>query len=617
MPTILRAAMKLKTKLILSFTLVVLLVGSIGFIASYVYESVKDDITSQSASTINEIEITGDLGLQLFQSLTRTQYLIEDQYRQTLPSPLQNNDLSSEFVEQEIDRALQNFEERIQEVRKMVQDNVIGKPTQSDSSVILQQVESLEEKFEIYSSLIEELQELSSEDYSNAKEFFTITVEPYFRTTLLPLIKSLRSEIKATHETKIEALNSRLDRLSYWLVFATIVAIGIVISLTVYLYKSITDPLHTITEAARNVGQGDLNKRIDFSSNDELGQLSRTFNRMAENLSRTTVSRDYVDSIIESMADLLVVTDEEMNIMRINSAGLSMLESRREDLVGKPFNTILKESMSSLVGNGASGNHKEFTSRKALKYLNNSKNLPVSLSKGVLKDSRDEIKGYVMVASDISAERKAQQELSRSLKEKQVMLAEIHHRVKNNLAVISGLLQMQMWRSENEDAASALKESQMRVHSIALVHEKLYQTENFSHIHFDDYIQELLDAINSTYLGSNDKIQVVTELEEVVLNINQAIPCSLLLHELVVNSLKHAFSEQEDGIVQISLAKVKDEVRLKVEDNGKGLSPDDSDSLGMTLVKTLCKQLEGEIEISSNNGAIITITFTLEEVAAT
>jgi PAS domain S-box-containing protein len=604
--------MKLSTKLFVSFFVVILLVGGIGITSSYINESVKDQVTRESKEAIKEIELAGEMGLQLYRSLNQTQYLLEDQYRQSLSTNFSESGMSNELVIENIDQSLKKFRRSIENIRSLVKKDT-SLVTADTTSVILS-LTKLEKKFGIYTSLIKQLQQLSSESYADGKEFFTVTIEPYFRTNLLPLIEQVRDEIQADHEQKVATLNNQLDRVGDILGIATILALLIAISITFFLYRSIANPINKLAEAAQNIAQGNLDDRIDYESNDELGQLSQTFNNMAESLSRTTVSRDYVDSIIESMADLLIVTDDQYKITRINSAGLLMLNREEGEILGKRVQAIFKSGLDLIVD--GDDKQKEVKIQDAELLVRDQDEIPVNVSKGILQDREGNIEGYVIVASDISSEKEAQQKIKESLREKEVLLAEIHHRVKNNLAVISGLLQMQIWDAENEYAASALRQSQFRVRSIALVHEKLYQSENLSYIEFDRYIRDLLQAVGSTYIGDESNIEIKTELESIVLNINQAIPCSLLLNELVVNAFKHAFEDQDKGRITVFMGTSGQKVIMRVRDNGKGFPRKkiNNESLEMSLIETLTKQLGGTLDIQNDEGADIKVTFKAEEV---
>jgi two-component sensor histidine kinase len=283
-------------------------------------------------------------------------------------------------------------------------------------------------------------------------------------------------------------------------------------------------------------------------------------------------------------------------------------------VLGQKVQSIFKNGQKSIIEENQDSKEKVKIQDTEL-LVGNNEEVPVNVSKGILRDRKGKVEGYVLVASDISSEREAQKKIKQSLREKEVLLAEIHHRVKNNLAVISGLLQMQIWEAENEHAASALRESQFRVRSIALVHEKLYQSENLSYIKFDQYIRDLLQAVSSTYIGEDSNIEIKTELEGVILNINQAIPCSLLLNELIVNAFKHAFDDQ-GGLITVSMRATGQKVTLQVKDNGKGFpkAQIERESLGMSLIDTLSKQLNGTLEFQNDNGADIKIIFEAEKI---
>lgn len=179
---------------------------------------------------------------------------------------------------------------------------------------------------------------------------------------------------------------------------------------------------------------------------------------------------------------------------------------------------------------------------------------------------------------------------------KEVLLAEIHHRVKNNLAVISGLMQLQRFSAENEVVEKALSDSQMRIQSIALVHEKLYQSESLAFIEYDQYVEDLLQAISDMQNAAGKNIKIESDTEPISLSINQAIPSSLLMNELIVNAYKHAFDDKAEGQIKVSLKEREGDIIIVVEDNGKGIDKEtffESDSLGVSLIQTLCDQLSG------------------------
>lgn len=606
--------MKLRTKLILCFTVVIILIGGIGLTSTYISDRVKDQATVESNRALAEVELAGELALQLYQSLTRTQYLLENKYRESLSNNFGRDSKSREALIENVDESISKFRKsltEIKEVTKRKKDYFFESSVEMDTVNVL--INKLDKKFSIYSSLLDQFVELSGENYPDAKEFFTVTIEPYFRTNLLPLIIRVRDEIQATHKKQIASLNNRLAKIGFILAFATVGALLIAIALTFFLYRSIANPLQKISEAAKSIGKGNLDERINYDSGDELGELSDTFDTMAENLSQITVSRDYVDSIIEAMEDLLVVTDTDYNISRINSAGLQLLGSKEKELLGTPASEIFENQTQQIAGEQALDNIK---SCNAEIIEEEGEAIPVSVSKGVIRNPDGNISGYVIVASDISVEKEAQEKIAQSLKEKEVLLAEVHHRVKNNLAVTSGLIEMQMWETENENAAAVLRQSQLRIRTIALVHEKLYQTDTLSHIVFDTYIEELLKTINNMYLKSANSVEINTDLSPVVLNVNQAIPCALLINEVIVHAIKYVFVDDKSGTIHLSLQNEEDVVTLDIRERDGLISKDEmkEDSLEMSLVKTLTKQLGGELQVLYDEGLRIVVQFAPEEV---
>ncbi len=207
--------------------------------------------------------------------------------------------------------------------------------------------------------------------------------------------------------------------------------------------------------------------------------------------------------------------------------------------------------------------------------------------------------------------------LTKALEEKEILIKEIHHRVKNNLAVISGLLELQIGYANNPFVDRVLAESQRRVQSISMIHEKLYQNERLAEIDFEKYVRELVDIIAYSFNQAEKDIEVTIEVEDFKLGIDQGIPCGLILNELISNAFEHAFKEQKTGSIEIIIEhnQSTDMVEMIVRDDGTGIPSDldikQKDTLGITLIKTLVKQIEGELEIESSegNGTRVWISF--------
>jgi two-component sensor histidine kinase len=207
--------------------------------------------------------------------------------------------------------------------------------------------------------------------------------------------------------------------------------------------------------------------------------------------------------------------------------------------------------------------------------------------------------------------------LEASLREKEVLLQEVHHRVKNNLQVISSLINMQMRKLPEAASRSALAECQSRVLAIALIHEKLYQSHDYSKVPFSDYARSLATGIFHATGISLENLSLNVEFETISLAVDKAIPCGLILNELITNALKHGFPNERRGVVKVQFGAVGEgELQLMVTDDGIGLpvnfDPAHCNSLGMLLVVTLVEQLEGSLEIDGAHGATFRVRFPME-----
>ncbi|NER47686.1 MAG: PAS domain S-box protein [Symploca sp. SIO1A3] len=223
---------------------------------------------------------------------------------------------------------------------------------------------------------------------------------------------------------------------------------------------------------------------------------------------------------------------------------------------------------------------------------------------------------FISVVEDVQESKQAETQLKASLKEKELLLKEIHHRVKNNLLVVSSLLELQTDSTEDLEIIKVLEDSQNRIHSMALIHEKLYRSDNLDQINFGEYLESLLDNLFSSYGYSDDRaIDFELNIEPVLLNIETANPCGLIVNELIANIFKHAFPKgRTNNKLWLELHQLPDkQINLIVRDNGIGFPEDldfrDTESLGLQLVCTLTEQLEGTIELKQCNGTSFQLTF--------
>lgn len=224
--------------------------------------------------------------------------------------------------------------------------------------------------------------------------------------------------------------------------------------------------------------------------------------------------------------------------------------------------------------------------------------------------------GFSGMIRNVTDRKQKEKQIRNSLKEKEVLLGEIHHRVKNNLAVISGLLYLQADITQDENAHKALMQSQSRINSMALIHELLYDNQTFSSLNPRVYIEQLVEHISSNLRSRDSSIKTEIKAENFDLEMSTAIPCALIINELITNAYKYAFTGLDEGTVWVHFKKTGDEnYQLIVADNGKGLPADFSiedssnHSLGLSLVKTLTRQLKGELSVENGNGTTFMITF--------
>jgi two-component sensor histidine kinase len=319
-------------------------------------------------------------------------------------------------------------------------------------------------------------------------------------------------------------------------------------------------------------------------------------------------------SIIDQAGEAILVCDENGVIIR---ASLLAHQLCGENPLLKPFDEMYPLQMS--------GTGEFFCSESALQgeiFRNTEVTLKrrddqefhLLLNSSPLKSGADRIIGCVLSLHNVTELKEAEQAIRKSLHEKEVLLKEVHHRVKNNMQVISSLVSLQAFESENETVRKALEDVSDRVRSMALVHEKLYRSADLSHIDFAEYARSLLSSIWRSHGAVASSIRLDFNLEQVHLPVDTAVPCGLILNELAGNALKHAFQGLGSGVVTVFLhAGADGRIRLCVRDNGVGL-PEGLDwrsasSLGLRLVAMLAGQIKATVEVDSREGTAFELIF--------
>jgi PAS domain S-box-containing protein len=366
---------------------------------------------------------------------------------------------------------------------------------------------------------------------------------------------------------------------------------------------------------------------IEIAGGDEIAGLAKKFNQLAERLNSTygklkteieerkqtqnalRESEEKYRKLFELESDALALMDVEVgDILDVNIAFIKLYGYTKEEILcmkNIDFSAEPDKTLTSV---------KDLEKFTPLRYhkKKNGTIFPVEIAANIFEHQGK----TVLIASirDISDRLIIEQQMEKSLKEKELLLSEIHHRVKNNFEIISSLLDISSMGTENKEIQNLLLDSRARIHTMSMIHSQLYQSDRFDQIDMERHVGELIEQLQFFY-KSEKKVNLKIEPSEVYLSIKQAIPCALILNELITNSLKHAFVDREQGKILISIHNSNDNtVLLRVKDNGEGI-PEDIEvkpdvGLGLELVKHLVVgQLKGEMRFSNDDGADICIEF--------
>lgn len=306
-------------------------------------------------------------------------------------------------------------------------------------------------------------------------------------------------------------------------------------------------------------------------------------------------------------SDILNCSDELYNIFGIDKSNFEGNLKSFLDCVHPDDRQVVEENIQKVLSEG-----KPFAYEYRILRPDGSTRIVSSRSE-VIPEKNEQPLRIIGIEQDITERKASEDKIKASLKEKELLLQEIHHRVKNNLQVISSLLRLQSRHINDPEALEIFKESQKRVSSIALVHEKLYQSKDMASINFADYIETLARDIFNFSMNSMQNIKLNLDLDEYYLNIETAIPCGLIINELLTNSLKHAFPSGNNGEIYLGLHGDNGKIVITVKDDGVGLPPQidikKPDTFGLQLVYFLKKQIKGDIILDEGDGTSFKIIF--------
>lgn len=315
---------------------------------------------------------------------------------------------------------------------------------------------------------------------------------------------------------------------------------------------------------------------------------------------------------LDDINAIILVADGDGNIVFANKAVKTILGYEPEEVLGDGWwklttNETVSDLRKSITGDIAKG---VIGLEERHLYQNL---LPTKDGRQVWAqwtNTRTEDGLLVGTAQDITEKKALEEELIRKNQESELLLKEIHHRVKNNLQIISSLLNLQLHGINDHRVHNALSKSKDRINSMALIHTKLYQSRNLATINFGEYINELVGSIVESYAQSGN-IQCEVRHDGAVFDIDLSINLGLIITELISNSYKHAFIDRMDGLIQIDLSRNGEKYQLVIADNGVGMEHESNDpeSIGLEIVKGLIEQINASVQISSNGGLRYEITF--------
>lgn len=374
------------------------------------------------------------------------------------------------------------------------------------------------------------------------------------------------------------------------------------------LENSYLSRLNKLNDDIRNIGESqDFSRRIFEDGNDEISNLIVSMNNMLDFLEQSeklVSKRDAtIKAIIQAMPDMVFQIRKDGTVCNYKLSTQECLYESPDMPLDIKIDDVLPRDIAS----------KELKIIEEVLSTGKMQTMQYQLPvKGEMRDfevrivvsGEDEV---MSVVKDITEMKQAEE-----ARKKDVLLKEIHHRVKNNLQVISSLLRLQSRKFEDSEVIEAFRESQHRARSMAMAHENLYHSNDLENIDLQSYIPTLVKYLVSSYGFTPDKVTININIKNIIFGIDTSIPIGLIINELVSNSLKHAFPEGT-GEIKVELYPENDKLILKISDNGIGFPENadfrETDSLGLQLVNSLVEQIEGKIELGRNNGTEFKISF--------
>lgn len=596
-------------KIFLSLLSIAALVGVVGWRSTAANNTVRTELETLRRSHLQELMGVTDMMVALKETQLSTRELVSAASRAPSRAGRAGDQRGSVESWASIESGLAAFEEHLATTRRATEAALATAEQAGDTGAAARErhelsawLDRIDDEIAEHRWLVGELAALTRSDAGAAREYYEKRIQPHSVDVLLPLIEGYQESAERQMRGSVAVLESALAKADRDTTLLTVFALGLALLLGLLTARSIARPIASLSDAADRLGAGDLAVRVPAGSSDELGALAAAFNDMAERLQTTTVSKSYVDDIIRSMGEMLIVTDQAGRIQTVNRAVIEQLGWSELELVGRDVRDVIRGAT---AGNGPG---------EAEAVTHGGATLPVVSTPRDLHDRTGRAQGRVWLARDIRHRKLVEEELRRSLAEKEALLREVHHRVKNNLQVISSLLRLQAGDSSSPDVVRLFQESESRIRSMALIHEQLYRSGDLARIDFRDYVEGLTRNVLASAGEVGRPVKLTLDVEPVSLDLDVGIACGLVLNELLSNAMKHAFPEGEHGHITVAFHCADGYATLVVSDDGIGLpaipgAPEQPRSLGLRLVTALVRQLHGTSSIEGESGTRFTLTF--------
>ena len=485
--------MRIGLKLTAAFLLIASLVGAAGYLAHGTTKEVEQHMDRLSRSAVLKVADTSEIIAALYANeLAAHSYLNAaaepgDPSAQSPPSAQRHGLLEDHRAT--IKAALTRQNQVAESMIRWAEDRGLDKLAERERTQTRETIRRLWEEFDEHIRIQDEFLAIAKEDPERARVFLESRLCEHFESQFLPLLTAYRrqagNELTQSVRATERAIVVAEERRGMLIVLAVVGAV----LMGLFTSRAIGRPLGLLQRAAEEIGGGHFDVEVPVASRDEIGMLAGSIRQMAVDLRETTVSRHYLDNIIESMQEMLIVVDPQWRIRHVNQAACSELEYSQDDLGGRSFRELFApeeipddERLPEILSPGIECFMQTGTGRR----------LPVHCSAAEMTNDQGKLEGYVCVAANISRRKEAEERLVASLRAKELLLKEVHHRVKNNLQVISSLLSLQAREIHDPDTAKLFRESQGRIRSMALIHEQLYRTDDLAGVDFAAYVQDLV-----------------------------------------------------------------------------------------------------------------------------